>query len=93
MSGLLNPPGRICGCEWCDTAAAFSQPGDLERIIRRNGIPDVDPQLDNREESPASATESRLSRPNSTPLGDNSTDVISGAQKAAQLHSTKEATA
>lgn len=35
MSGLLNPPGRICGCEWCDTAAAFSQPGDLERIIRR----------------------------------------------------------
>lgn len=66
MSGLLNPPGRICGCEWCDTAAAYSQPGDLERIIRR------------------SATESRLSRPNSTPLGDNSTDVISGAQKAAQ---------
>lgn len=69
MSGLLNPPGRICGCEWCDTAAAYSQPGDLERIIRR------------------SATESRLSRPNSTPLGDNSTDVTSGAQKAAQPHS------
>ena len=75
MSDLLNPPGRICGCEWCDTAAAFSQPGDLERIIRR------------------SATESRLSRPNSTPLGDNSTDVTSGAQRAAQPHSTKEATA
>jgi len=34
-SGLLNPPGRICGCEWCDNAAAYSQPGDLERIIRR----------------------------------------------------------
>lgn len=93
MSGLLNPPGRICGCEWCDTAVAFSQPGDLERIIRRNSIPDVDPQPDNREEPPASATESRLSRPNSTPLGDNSTDVTSGAQKAAQPLSTKEATA
>lgn len=34
MSGLLNPPGRICGCEWCDRAVAVSEPGAVERVIR-----------------------------------------------------------